>query len=751
MSNLFGTVEFNKTATHAVLVLDTDSTKWSKQIIHDFMESYPYLQQMPLLVRWKEKDFSKGYAVGSLDVGGVKVPLVVKEFILAPRDVMIVGDTVLPLTHETLKEVTTSESPFKGVQRSPVKGSTLLFHNQIQHTPNPNASSGYPYAALRQPYGYMGHKYASIIDSLENIDKTAADKIIAQVENDPVLKNAFVENDTIEVLHKLASKEVGTFQDSMDALVRDLDIDRQATFKDSHGNYTIKQANAKVDFVWKVPVTESEAEEFGMLTVGEAPASFEKVASAPDFGEFILDDCILTVHSDKTYSTAGDADLEKVATFEEIEGDMPQVGEHGTFLTGKTMTTPFTITKLSSLKEYLPNGEMTNVYPMLGEPRTMYIDKLGEWHIADEITEKTAESFEPEGDHPNLGDYGVWCINGKVSEPFDIMETTKVASVGGWEMKAWDGRKNIVYYPINPESDGFTAHETEKYAFYVPGNAIFMRLEKKAASQQLADMLKISAKLCELAPTVDNPNDSIVFETSEASYIVTDRVEEFTKHAMYPNAYLVPETSTFIKLAGERIEEPSEKVENVFARNIVERDGLGLYQLSGPDFEKYAVRHDIRDLDVDTAYWAALHCGAYEEDLIKVSSMKKHDKVKFDYDMFAPMGIEKIAESIKENYIEEISEVDEIAVNLVKEAAIIPDKNTVDAVLSLGLIKKNNIMEFVNMLPQYEMLMSEMAKLLLASRVGLNGLPEDAIKSAMLSVTDVVLALQRIGRIKTAK
>ena len=82
MSNLFGTVDFNKTATHAVMVLSTDSTKWSKMIIHDFMENYPYLQNVPLLVTWKEKDFAKGYAVGSLDVGGVKVPLIVKEFIL---------------------------------------------------------------------------------------------------------------------------------------------------------------------------------------------------------------------------------------------------------------------------------------------------------------------------------------------------------------------------------------------------------------------------------------------------------------------------------------------------------------------------------------------------------------------------------------------------------------------------------------------------------------------------------------------
>ena len=758
MSNLFGTVDFNKTATHAVMVLSTDSTKWSKMIIHDFMENYPYLQNVPLLVTWKEKDFSKGYGVGSLDIGGVKVPLIVKEFILAPRDIMIVGDTTLPLTHETLKEVTTNDTPFKGVQRSPVKGSTLLFHNQIQHTPNPNASTGYPYAALRQPYGYMGHKYASTIDSLENIDKIAADKIIAQIENDPVIKNAFIENDTIEVLQKLANKEVGTFQDSMDSMIRDLDINRQATFKDKHGNYVIKQANAMVDVVWDVPVTEGEAIEFGTLSAGTAHEEMEKVADAPDFGTFVVKDSLMNIHADRSYTLEtieADSDLEKVAAFEEFESDIPKQGDKGIFVsaTKNWVVDPFTITKVANLKDYTQgHDKLTNAYPMIGESRTMYIDEGGTWTTDDNTSEKIATTFEHDGDHPNLGDHGVWCINGKVSEPFDIMETTKLATVGGFEIKAWNGRENVVYYPINPENDGFTAHETEKYAFYVPGNATFIRLAKKAPTQELSDLLKISAKLSGIAATVDDPSDSVVCETSSGSYVITDKVEQPTKLAGYPNAYAIPSTTGFVKLAEERIDQPSEEVENVFARNMVECDDMGLYQLSGPDFDKYAERHDVRDLSVDNAYWAALHCGAYEEDLAKVRSMVKHAKVKFDYDMFAPVAMEVVAESIKDNYIEEISDYEDgLAVNLIKEAAIIPDKNTVDAVLSLGLIKKNNIMEFVNMLPQYEMLMSEMAKLLLAARVGLNGLPEDAIKSAMLSVTDVVLALQRIGRVKVTK
>ncbi|MBT7339024.1 MAG: hypothetical protein HN802_04990 [Candidatus Jacksonbacteria bacterium] len=85
--------------------------------------------------------------------------------------------------------------------------------------------------------------------------------------------------------------------------------------------------------------------------------------------------------------------------------------------------------------------------------------------------------------------------------------------------------------------------------------------------------------------------------------------------------------------------------------------------------------------------------------------------------------------------------------DLIKEAAVVEDSATVDALLSLGMVNKGNIMEFVNMVPQYEMVLSELAKMLIISRLGKSHIPEDAIQRAMSGLSEVILALKQVGTV----
>ena len=62
MSNLFlDKTEFEKSAM--VTYMDKNPAKWVKQIITHFLSDYPELQNQALLVDFKRKDTSKGYAV----------------------------------------------------------------------------------------------------------------------------------------------------------------------------------------------------------------------------------------------------------------------------------------------------------------------------------------------------------------------------------------------------------------------------------------------------------------------------------------------------------------------------------------------------------------------------------------------------------------------------------------------------------------------------------------------------------------
>ena len=47
--------------------------------------------------------------------------------------------------------------------------------------------------------------------------------------------------------------------------------------------------------------------------------------------------------------------------------------------------------------------------------------------------------------------------------------------------------------------------------------------------------------------------------------------------------------------------------------------------------------------------------------------------------------------------------------------------------------------------------MSDMAKLLVTSRLGLSNIPEEAVKQAMVSISDVVSVLRQLGKVREVK
>ena len=113
----------------------------------------------------------------------------------------------------------------------------------------------------------------------------------------------------------------------------------------------------------------------------------------------------------------------------------------------------------------------------------------------------------------------------------------------------------------------------------------------------------------------------------------------------------------------------------------------------------------------------------------------------------APIPPKVFIDKIAETYEDSTNDIEMLKVDLVKEAAVLSDKSTVDAVWSLGAITNQNIIEYIALLPQYEMIMSELAKMLLMTRLGMRHLPEEAVKNAMDSVTKIVLLLMGVNKL----
>ena len=82
---------------------------------------------------------------------------------------------------------------------------------------------------------------------------------------------------------------------------------------------------------------------------------------------------------------------------------------------------------------------------------------------------------------------------------------------------------------------------------------------------------------------------------------------------------------------------------------------------------------------------------------------------------------------------------------LVKEAEDLPDPQSVDTVLSLGFLSKDNESVFVSYLPQMEITQSRLCEMLVAARIGLRSIPEPPLEKSIKSLEEVISGLKTVA------
>jgi hypothetical protein len=82
--------------------------------------------------------------------------------------------------------------------------------------------------------------------------------------------------------------------------------------------------------------------------------------------------------------------------------------------------------------------------------------------------------------------------------------------------------------------------------------------------------------------------------------------------------------------------------------------------------------------------------------------------------------------------------------NLIKEAAYIRDRSSVDAMLSLNFVTPNNLIIFLENLQSFRDVEEHLAKLLLMCRFGLEAVPEAAVQNALKNLNVVNEALEML-------
>tara|TARA_Y100001973_G_scaffold65558_2_gene95820 strand:+ start:2096 stop:4063 length:1968 start_codon:yes stop_codon:yes gene_type:complete len=217
-----------------------------------------------------------------------------------------------------------------------------------------------------------------------------------------------------------------------------------------------------------------------------------------------------------------------------------------------------------------------------------------------------------------------------------------------------------------------------------------------------------------------------------------------------PGQYAIPDTFRFVPLNGKQVTVAATtdsvdlfEKQKVAGRNSVEviSDG-SFYSLRGANSESAFGGEVLNKAEAEFALSAMGVAGNQVRGLLKKASANGSVRIPHTRQVV----LEATAKSaLLKEASDNAVDVTPYRVDLVKEASVIVDKETADAILSLGFVTPENVSLYVDYLPELEKVSSKLAEILVASRLGMDDVRESAAKNAMTQLTSVV---QGLGQLK---
>jgi hypothetical protein len=242
-----------------------------------------------------------------------------------------------------------------------------------------------------------------------------------------------------------------------------------------------------------------------------------------------------------------------------------------------------------------------------------------------------------------------------------------------------------------------------------------------------------------------------LFGGGEATLVKSDKVGTPTK--TMDGRYVIPDHVNWAplgKLVG--LAETPEEAQKLGSaegdfRHVTLSSGGSTFTFRGPVLGKISSANTT-DLDYkDAEFLAALigyDPGRFEK---KASEAKYYGKISMERCLPitpAEETVKKAQVQARDNY----EEVKHLKVDLLKEAAFVPDPDSVDAMLSLKFLTPENVAVFVNYVSDLELAAQRLAELLLAVRSGLKDLSEDALLKGMKHIDNTIEGLEKLRQIE---
>jgi hypothetical protein len=649
--------------------LSDNVNEWEEQIHSLISGAVPSRLGLSVKLHWSKVDDQSGYGVGSVVLGGksgtsVGVPIIVKQWHLAPLDTVMMDDKAYPLSDESLKEIFADTS---------IADETISKRNISRMY-----DSGDMYENTYPPVGGGRYVYSSEKSLLENIEDTLWEEDIEAFKKaaSPKVLAAAGKNGSYETFSKLASKK---------------------------GNKKGKKSRKKT----VINVARKGVNEYSIL--GNPEGVFDPVM---------------------------------------LNADRPTMRKFVARAVGKGEAEMEAVSRIEKTRSYQLQGPKERTSETLSEPVGRKLGEHGEIFLTDKPDTAKAVSCD------RFGVYAMKDPAGVISHGYCFPDVINFSGkkVG---LKIFAGKSCAA---VQPRLSGAHCPDHE---VAVP--------ETTPDVGKFGSLIHIDGKraLATIPFTIDSVSmykDIKGFKVTDyygnkASLILSPTVQGITpvKQAKEfgpisgPNSFLVPQGMHFFEL--NHLKKMSENIEEHSKHAALEHDQNplrvlhqnGIFIMKGHGLDKYAsvndVKFDFGSLQENELDFLLSSFGCPQSSL---GHVKHAAKKCINGARVHGLEMPKLASEVPQDMRID-SYIRSLRCDLVKEASVMDEGEAVDAALSLGFINPDNIAKFMEAVPRLKETLSILSKLLIATRLGMNSIPEEATRAARDNILRVVQGLKRLG------
>ncbi len=640
--------------------LGSDVDAWPEEIIQKVKERLPRAGTMNLVVKFMKKDDENGVATGSVAVHSADkvavIPVIIKDFMMFPMDVMIAKNKLLPLTPDYFDSIFQATELFDRVEEYPTFGGLGRFEDaNLWNAVYPPSLGRYAYASAGYP----------IMDTISGtIDGTELSQFLKDPGNAKYAAR-LLSGPHAELIKKVAHLRpvnMNEFRQGVDNLVpKSIAMLRL----EGPNKYTVLSNSDSVFHPGMSRMTRSECTEFLSEISDHAE---DDINDVDQNGEKLL---TLPEPKDPVYLAKTDAETAESAT---EYGHYVVKAKTGVSIEGVVIPRVINFDqKKVDLKLFI-GKTMSTVQPEICGVRLKN------------------SRFQPHYGAPKIGQTGVFIYQPDRTHALATVPVTVTAVVkegGTVTIKATD----LAGFPLKLRLGSYDLHRIAKI-----GERIY------ALPKEL--------KWC--------------------------AVEGFNEVSNSPEDYSIKQAAA--KLTNTPV--------------FVMPTGYGQYAMRGVDKYASAMNWDATNLQGYQAKFLLASLGAGESGIGRIlKEAGVRGRAEVHGLKFPPLATEKVAAakplaakliklaaSLKVNAWKELSSLQ----GLSKKASYLENSQTVDALLSLNFVNPTNISKYIGKLPALKSAISHVAGCLLASRLGLKEIPEQAASSAMMRLVELVDGLERL-------